>query len=123
MSRHRIVRNLDLDDELDDDYGEDGYDEEDDYNEDEYTYDRNAAQVHSYFTSDDAYPVKAQSPAQAVNLLDEVAKVVGSEFRKEQIAEALKAQGNDVEMAINVLLGTDSRFPVPRGAESRRPSF
>ncbi|KAI8907731.1 HBS1-like protein [Powellomyces hirtus] len=115
MSRHRNVRNLDLDDELDDDYEEDEYYEEDDYNEDDYTYVREKAKtVHSYLAPEEpAAAVKTQRAA--VNLVDEILDVVGPDFTRAQIGDALKSAGNDVQRATNLVLDQGFRVAPPPG--------
>ncbi|KAI8820642.1 uncharacterized protein EV422DRAFT_57646 [Fimicolochytrium jonesii] len=99
MSRHRNIRNLDLDDELDDDYDDD----DDYYDEDEY-------EEHGYDNDEHGGDLTGGENTEAsAKLVDEVAGIVGKEFPKEQIQAALRQNQNDSERAVNFLLDQGSR--------------
>lgn len=76
---------------------------------DEYTYDRNQTETVASYIKPSQQPSMQHKPQPssrgAVNLLDEVKAIAGDGFSDEQIQEALRKCGNDVEAAVNLLFG------------------
>ncbi|KAJ3036496.1 hypothetical protein HDV00_002676 [Rhizophlyctis rosea] len=100
MSRHRNVRNLDIDDELDEDYGdEEYYDDDDDY------YEEDEPQTVAYVAPTSKQQHATPRATGTSDLVESVRSIVGDGFSKEQITLALRQYDSNVERAVNALLG------------------
>ncbi|KNC99194.1 translation elongation factor EF-1, subunit alpha [Spizellomyces punctatus DAOM BR117] len=112
MSRHRNIRNINLDDELDEDYDDDDYYDEEEYDGD-YTYEAQGGHTVASFIDTEQKPVTETRGA--INLVEEVRNIVGDDFPTEQISDVLQDSGNDIERAVNLLYDQGPRIAPPPG--------